>query len=268
MVHLGIRKDNPDYYALEVMNEVFGGGFSARLFSNVRTKKGLAYNVGGGVGSQYDHPGLFRSRWARRAIDGRGHRRALRRDRQHQRPEPITDDELRRAKDSILNSFIFKYDSKEKVLSQQLMLAFYGYPADFLEKYRTAIEKVTADDVSGSRSSTSTRTSPSSSSASTPTSTRRSSKYGKVTPIDITIPDPGAPKQTAARRRLGEGKALMMKVVEAMGGGAEARGPQELQDGLDAQRQGTRWAKWRSTPTNDDLPRQAATGHEDADGRR
>src|SRR5439155_15015241 len=59
MVHLGTTKDNPDYYAIEVFNEIFGGGFTSRLFAAVRTKKGLAYGVGGGVGTAYDHPGLF-----------------------------------------------------------------------------------------------------------------------------------------------------------------------------------------------------------------
>ena len=46
---------------------------------------------------------------------------------------PPTADELKRAKDSILNSFIFNYDSKPQVLSQQMTYAFYGLPADFLE---------------------------------------------------------------------------------------------------------------------------------------
>ena len=59
MLHAGIRRDNPDYFAVEVMNEVFGGGFSARLFSNIRSKKGLAYSVGGGIGAPFDYRGLF-----------------------------------------------------------------------------------------------------------------------------------------------------------------------------------------------------------------
>ncbi len=58
MIGLGIERRNPDYFALQVMNEIFGGGFSSRLFINLRTKAGLAYAVGGGVGSGWDHPGL------------------------------------------------------------------------------------------------------------------------------------------------------------------------------------------------------------------
>ncbi len=58
MIGMGIERRNPDYFALQVMNEIFGGGFSSRLFVNLRTKAGLAYAVGGGVGSSWDHPGL------------------------------------------------------------------------------------------------------------------------------------------------------------------------------------------------------------------
>jgi zinc protease len=55
--------------------------------------------------------------------------------------------ELKSAKDQVLNSFIFNYDSPEKTLSEQVTLALYGYPSNFLEKYKTGIEGVTAADV-------------------------------------------------------------------------------------------------------------------------
>jgi zinc protease len=60
---------------------------------------------------------------------------------------PPTAAELSKAKDQVLNSFIFHYDSPDKTLNEQVTLAFYGYPADTLEKYKTGIEKVTAADV-------------------------------------------------------------------------------------------------------------------------
>jgi zinc protease len=62
--------------------------------------------------------------------------------------DPPTEEEMRKAKDQVLNSFIFNYDSRDKTLNEQVTLAFYGYPSDFLEKYKTAVEKVTAADVS------------------------------------------------------------------------------------------------------------------------
>ncbi len=56
--------------------------------------------------------------------------------------KPFTAAELASAKDQLLNSFIFHYDSKEKVLTEATELEFYGYPADFLTKYRAGIEAV------------------------------------------------------------------------------------------------------------------------------
>jgi len=147
MVHLGTTKDNPDFYAIQVMNEVFGGGFAARLFSNIRSKKGLAYHVGGGVGTEFDHPGLFslamgtKSETTAAAID------ALYEEIDGLLASPATAEELKRAKDSILNSFIFSVDSPSKLLFARMRYEFYGYPPDFLDRYRAGIESVTAADV-------------------------------------------------------------------------------------------------------------------------
>ena len=60
MVALGTERTNPDYFAIEVFNEVMGGGFSSRLVQDIRTKRGLAYAVGGGIGTSFDHPGVVR----------------------------------------------------------------------------------------------------------------------------------------------------------------------------------------------------------------
>src|ERR1700726_3465257 len=59
MVGLGTTRDNPDYYAISVFNEAFGGGFSSRLFNDIRTKRALAYGVGGGVGTNFGHVGML-----------------------------------------------------------------------------------------------------------------------------------------------------------------------------------------------------------------
>lgn len=61
--------------------------------------------------------------------------------------QPPSPEELKSAKDEVLNSFIFNYDSPDKILGEQVTLAFYGYPLDFLEKYREGVEKVSAADV-------------------------------------------------------------------------------------------------------------------------
>lgn len=147
MVDLGTDRRNPDYYAIEVMNELFGGGFSSRLVNNIRTIQGLAYAVGGGVGTAFDHPGIIhisvgtKSGTTAKAIEGVNEQIAK------LIQGGVTDDEVSKAKDSILNSFIFAFDSKDKVLAERMAYEFFGYPADFLERYRAGIEKVTAADV-------------------------------------------------------------------------------------------------------------------------
>lgn len=147
MVALGTTKDNPDYFAIEVFNEFFGGSFSSRLFSNIRSKKGLAYSVSGGVGTDYDHPGVLRlfmgtkSHTTAAAID------AFNEELDALKTNPPHPEELAKAKESILNSFIFRFDSKDKVLWERMTYEHYGYPADFLERYRAGIEKVTQADV-------------------------------------------------------------------------------------------------------------------------
>ena len=147
MIGLGIRRDNPDYFAVRVLNEVFGGGFSSRLFKNLRSKQALAYEVGGGIGAGYNHPGLAdismgtKSASTGKAIAG------LYQQIDDLLNNPPTDEEIKQAKDSILNGFVFAYDSPEKILNEQLTYEIYGYPANFLEIFRDAVEKVTIADV-------------------------------------------------------------------------------------------------------------------------
>jgi zinc protease len=199
MVHLGTTIDNPDYYAITVMNEVFGGSFTARLFNNVRSKKGLAYNVGGGIGSEYDHPGLFsvststKSGTTAAAID------ALYEEIDNMKKVPATAEELQRSKESLLNSFVFRVDSRGKVLSEKMTYEFYGYPLDFLERYRAGIEKVTTDDVSRvankyiDRSKLAVLVVGKSADFDKPLSS-----FGPVTALDIAIPGAGGQKKPGA----------------------------------------------------------------------
>jgi zinc protease len=147
IVGLGTDRRNPDVPALALMNDVLGGGFSSRLIQKIRTEMGDAYDVGGGYGFAYDHPAIFRVTvlpQSSKTVEAT-----------HAALELIagltkgdfTQEELDRAKDNILNSFLFRYDSKDKVLSEQERLEFYGYPANYLETYQDALKKVTLADL-------------------------------------------------------------------------------------------------------------------------
>jgi len=226
MGHLGIRRDNPDFYAVEVMNEILGGGFAARLFSNVRSKKGLAYSVRGGVDSNFDYPGSFNTWMTTKTETTAAGIDALMVEIDGLNTRPATDAEVKEAKESILNSFVFNYDSPAKILRQQMTYEYFGYPADYLERYRENIEKVTKADVAkvaekyvhkdqlavlvvGPSKGTD----------------RPLDSYGKVTKLDIALKDTkGAAAAgtavAASPESLAKGKALFAKVVEALGGEA------------------------------------------------
>ena len=148
MLDLGIERSNPDYYAVTVMNEIFGGGFSSRLFNNLRSGKGLAYAVGGGVGYAWNHPGLTNIDMQTKSASTVEGIEGINGEIDDLLKNAATPDELKRAKDDILNSFVFQFDTPEKVLREKMAYEFYHYPLDFLERYRTEVEKVTAEDVS------------------------------------------------------------------------------------------------------------------------
>ncbi len=142
-----ITRRNPDYYAIEVMNEVLGGGFSARLVTNIRSNKGLAYAVGGGISVPFDHPGMMRLSMGTKSESTVEAVEALYEEVEGMIKNPPSEAEIRRAKDTLLNSFVFNYDSREKVLREKATLEFYGYPLDFVERYPVEIQKVTPADV-------------------------------------------------------------------------------------------------------------------------
>lgn len=147
MVALGITRKNPDYFATSVFNEAFGGGFSSRMFGDIRTTKGLAYAVGGGIGAGWDHQGMLRLMVSTKSATTIESIQALDDEIADLNKRPIDDEEIKRAKDSILNSFVFRFDSPDKVLQEKMAYEFYGYPLDFLENFQKGIEAVTKEDV-------------------------------------------------------------------------------------------------------------------------
>ncbi len=147
MLDLGIERSNPDYFAVTVMNEIFGGSFSSRLFNHLRSGKGLAYAVNGGVGSSWNHPGLTSIQMQTKSASTVEGIQGIDGEIDDLLKNTATPQELKRAKDDILNSFIFQFDTPEKVLREKMAYEFYHYPLDFLERYRSEVEKVTSDDV-------------------------------------------------------------------------------------------------------------------------
>jgi predicted Zn-dependent peptidase len=145
--HIGTTLKDPDYHALMVMNEILGGGFTSRLFKNVRSRQGLAYSVGGACGANYEYPGMF-SLSCQTKLQSTVHAtEAIIAEVKKMTQEEVTDEELALAKDSYLNSFVFNFDSKGQIINRLMTYAYYDYPADFLQKTKENVEKVTKADV-------------------------------------------------------------------------------------------------------------------------
>jgi len=229
MLHAGIRRDSPDYFPVEMMNEVFGGGFSARLFSNIRSKKGLAYSVGGGVGANFDHPGLFQLSMGTKSGSTAAAIDALYEEIDNLLKTPATADELTRARDAILNSFVFRFDTKQEVMAERMLYEFYGYPPDFLERYRAGIEKVTADDVARvARAHVHRDKLALVVVGKAQDFDRPLAGFGQVATLDITIPE-GAAGAKRASGSTPEGRALLVRVAETMGGAAKLQAVKAVQ---------------------------------------
>ncbi|HEV2720527.1 MAG TPA: pitrilysin family protein [Thermoanaerobaculia bacterium] len=144
----GTLFSDPDFAAVQVLNQIISGGFSGRLMNDIRSKRGLAYSVGGGVGLGFEPPLWLTSvslgTKSETTVEGIT---ATRDVLASLRSEPPTAEEIEAAKETILNRYVFTMDTKRKILDQRLNLEFYGYPADFWQKYPAAIRAVTAADV-------------------------------------------------------------------------------------------------------------------------
>ncbi len=253
LITLGTTRNNPDYFAISVMNELFGGGFSSRLFSNIRSRKGLAYSVGGGIGTDFDHPGLFRLAMSTKSQSTAEAITALQTEISDLIKDPGSAEEVQRAKDNILSGFVFEFDSKEKILQERIAYEFYGYPPDFIEQYRAGVEKITPADiarvvqkyVAGKQFATLVV-------GNDKEFDKPLSAFGPVHPIDITIKDSpgssspaqdakaGAPAASAALPTASnpEGKALIAKIVAAMGGAEKLQTVKAVASKADQTRKG------------------------------
>ncbi|MHC4167977.1 MAG: M16 family metallopeptidase [Planctomycetota bacterium] len=145
--HIGGLRSDPDYFALIVMNRILGGGFTSRLFRNVRSREGLAYSVFGSYSANYDYPGEFYVGCQTKSESTVYAIRAMLREVEKMRESEVTDEELALAKDSFLNSFVFNFDTRGEVVNRLMTYEYYGYPADFLLQIKENVEKVSKEDV-------------------------------------------------------------------------------------------------------------------------
>lgn len=145
--HRGIRRADPDYHAIEVMNHILGGGgFGSRLLDSVRTAGGLAYSINSGFSAPMGH-GSFRISMQTKAestVD------ALRRtclEILRIRKELVSEEELESAKLYLTGNFPLQLDSNRKIAAFIAEQELFSLGPDFASRYRAAIDAVTRDDV-------------------------------------------------------------------------------------------------------------------------
>jgi len=145
--HSGIARDNPDYYALTVMNFILGGGgFTSRLLDNIRTKGGLAYSVGSNF-SVNKSPGSFQIVLQTKNASAEDAIKRACQELDQIRQEPVSDEELSGAQLYLTGSFPLRLDSDAKVAGFLSQVEFFGLGADYADTYAARINAVTKDTV-------------------------------------------------------------------------------------------------------------------------
>ena len=144
--HIGGQFDNPDYPSLSVLNGVLNG-FGGRLFNEVRSRKGLAYSVYGSWSPSYDYDGMFIAGGQTQTDNTVPFIRSVVGEIEKLRTNLVTEKELANAKDSILNSFVFNFQSPSQTLSRLMRYEYYDYPEDFIFEYQDRVQNTTQEDV-------------------------------------------------------------------------------------------------------------------------
>ncbi len=145
--HLGVKRNGPDQYKLDVLNNIFGGGgFTARLMKELRSNRGLTYGIYGGVEADRDRGAFMVGSQLKAAqfTEALGLVRGIIRDLQ---TNLVSDEEIETAKNSIINSFVFNFERPSQVLSQFMMLKLQGFADTYLDTYIDNIRKVGKQDV-------------------------------------------------------------------------------------------------------------------------
>lgn len=145
--HAGVPRGHPDYYAIQVMNYILGGGgFSSRLMDSIRNQRGLAYSVYSSFDAE-KYVGTFqvvmqtKNETAEEAI------RIAREEVQRIRERGVTEAELQAAKDYLIGSFPLRLDTNRRIASFLAYVEYLELGLDYPERYSQLVQRVTKEDV-------------------------------------------------------------------------------------------------------------------------
>ncbi len=143
----GVKRGDPDYFALYVGNYILGGGgFDSRLLNEVRQKRGLAYSV-----YSYFMPmreaGAFQIGLQTRTDQTSEALQVVRQTLANFVTNGVTDTELTQAKNNIVGGFPLRIDSNKEILEYLAVIGFYDLPLNYLDEFPKRVEAVTAEQI-------------------------------------------------------------------------------------------------------------------------
>ena len=145
--HIGIARDNPDYYAAAVMNYILGGGgFASRLMDNIRDNRGLAYDVHSSF-SATRYGGDFEAGLQTKNESANIAIAEVINEMERIRKEPVSDKELADAKSFMTGNFPLRIDSNSKIAGFNLSVEYYGLGLDYADRYPSLINAITKEDI-------------------------------------------------------------------------------------------------------------------------
>ncbi|WP_321472406.1 pitrilysin family protein [uncultured Paludibaculum sp.] len=145
--HLGVPRNSPDYLALYVANQIFGGSFNSRLNMKLRANEGLTY----GASSSFDparQTGTFQASTFTRTEKTADAIRMLVDLLKEFKKDPASPAEFDEAKSFLMGSFAVGIESAAAVASRVLTTAVYGLPEDYYPKYRQRLQALTREQMS------------------------------------------------------------------------------------------------------------------------
>ncbi|KAF0246170.1 MAG: Zn-dependent [Planctomycetota bacterium] len=148
--HLGIRRDDPDYFTLQVMDNVLGtgSGFTDRMSRTIRDEKGLVYAVSANISySAGIEPGTFRAFFATTPAKYAMAKSMVLAEIDRIRTETVPAEELEAAKAYLTGSFALEMETNSQLADMLITVERYGLGFDYPEKYADRIRAVTAGQV-------------------------------------------------------------------------------------------------------------------------
>ena len=145
--HEGVGRENPDYYAIQVMNYILGGGgFSSRVLDSVRNERGLAYSIYSYFSAE-KRRGTFELAMQTKNESALEAIRIAAAEIRRMREQPVTEQELQDAKDYLIGSFPLRLDTNRKVANFLAQVEYFELGLDYPDRYPDLIRRVTREDV-------------------------------------------------------------------------------------------------------------------------